>query len=250
MKKLEGKVAVVTGGSSGIGLATAELFVEEGSYVFITGRRKKELDAAVTRIGRNVAAIQGDVANLADLDLLYARVAKEKNHIDILFANAGISNEGAPLGMITPQQCDTTFKINVRGLLFSVQKALPLMREGGSIVLNASVSSVEALPNSVVYSATKAALRSFARTLTVELKGRKLRVNAISPGFTETPIFETLGLPTESLPRLKARMVPIVSLGRFADPEEIAKAVLFLASSDSSYVTGIDLFVDGGAAQV
>jgi len=251
MSKLTGKVAVITGGSSGIGLATAEQFVAEGAYVYITGRRQKELDAAVKQIGRNVTGVQGDVSNLADLDRLYAQIAKEKNHIDILFANAGIM-WAAPLDKITEEQFDLTFDINVRGLFFSVQKALPVMRDGGSIVLVASAETTKAQPSQVVYSATKAAVRSFARTMTLELKDRKIRVNAISPGSTETSIFhtETFNRPPEEINGLREMAKVMVPLGRFAHAEEIAKAALFLASDDSSYITGIELFVDGGAAQV
>jgi NAD(P)-dependent dehydrogenase (short-subunit alcohol dehydrogenase family) len=251
MNKLAGKVAVITGGSSGIGLATAELFVAEGAYVYITGRRQKELDAAVKQIGRNVTGVQGDVSNLADLDRLYAQIAKEKNHIDILFANAGILWT-APLDKITEEQFDLSFNINVRGLFFSVQKALPIMRDGGSIVLDASAATTKAIPDHVVYSATKAAIRSFARTMTLELKDRKIRVNTISPGFTETSISQTAtnNRSPEEMNGLRELAKVIVPLGRFARAEETAKAVLFLASDDSSYITGIELFVDGGAAQV
>jgi NAD(P)-dependent dehydrogenase (short-subunit alcohol dehydrogenase family) len=251
MSKLAGKVAVITGGSSGIGLATAEKFVAEGAYVYITGRRQAELDSAVERIGRNVTGVQGDVSNLADLDRLYAQITKEKGHIDILFANAGIAWH-APLNKVTEEQFDLTFNINVRGLFFSVQKALPIMRNGGSIVLDASAATAKALPNHVVYTATKAAVRSFASTMTLELKDRKIRVNAISPGLTETSIFhtETNNYSPEQMDGLKAFAQAIVPLGRFARPEETANAVLFLASDDSSYITGIELFVDGGAVQI
>jgi NAD(P)-dependent dehydrogenase (short-subunit alcohol dehydrogenase family) len=251
MGRLKDKVAVVTGGSLGIGFAAAEQFVAEGAYVYITGRRHKELDAAVARIGRNVTGVQGNVTNLADLDRLYAQIAKEKGHIDILFANAGITWP-APLDKITEEQFDLTFDVNVRGLFFSVQKALPLIRDGGSIVLDASAATIKVLPGHVVYSATKAAVRSFARTMTVELKDRKIRVNTISPGFTETSIFdsETNKLSPEEKDAVKALAKTLVPLGRFAQAEEIAKAVLFLASDDSSYITGVELFVDGGGAQV
>jgi NAD(P)-dependent dehydrogenase (short-subunit alcohol dehydrogenase family) len=226
-------------------------FVDEGAYVYITGRRQKELDDAVRKIGRNVTAVQGDVSNLADLDRLYAQIAKEKSHIDILFANAGIVWP-APLGKVTEEQFDLTFNINVRGLFFSVQKALPIMRDGGSIVLDASAATAKALPNHVVYTATKAAIRSFARTMTSELKDRKIRVNAISPGFTETSISQTKtnNRSPEEMSELRALAQVMVPLGRFARAEEIAKAVLFLASDDSSYITGIELFADGGATQV
>jgi NAD(P)-dependent dehydrogenase (short-subunit alcohol dehydrogenase family) len=251
MKRLEDKVAVITGGSSGIGLATAQRFVEEGAYVFITGRRQGELDAAVRQNGKNVTGVQGDVSNLEDLDRLYATVKEKKGHIDILFANAGIG-EFAPLGEISEAQFDKTFGVNVKGLLFSVQKALPLFQDGGggSIILNASVASSMGLDTSTVYSATKAAVRSFARTWTVDLKQRKIRVNAISPGPIDTPIFSTAIGDEEQIEQTKTSLVTSVPMGRMGRPDEVAKAVLFLASDDSSYVTGIELFVDGGMAQI
>jgi NAD(P)-dependent dehydrogenase (short-subunit alcohol dehydrogenase family) len=250
MSKLTGKIAVITGGSSGIGLATAEQFVAEGAYVYITGRRRKELDAAVAQIGRNVTGVQGDVANLEDIDRLYAQIAQEKGRIDILFANAGIASQNALMGQITELQFDLTFGINVRGLLFSVQKALPLMPDGASIIMNGSAASIKALPTQTVYSATKAAVRSFARTWTSELRERKIRVNTVSPGYTDTPIFETMGWPKEQVDAIVASILPLIPVGRFGRPQEIAKTVLFLASDDSSYITGVELFVDGGAAQV
>jgi NAD(P)-dependent dehydrogenase (short-subunit alcohol dehydrogenase family) len=251
MKRLEGKVAVITGGSSGIGLATAQRFVEEGAYVFITGRRQGELDAAVRQNGKNVTGVQGDVSNLEDLDRLYATVKEKKGHIDILFANAGIG-EFAPLGEISEAHFDKVFGVNVKGLLFSVQKALPLFQDGagGSIILNASVASSMGLDTSTVYSATKAAVRSFARTWTVDLKQRKIRVNAISPGPIDTPIFSTAIGDEEQIEQTKTSLVTSVPMGRMGRPDEVAKAVLFLASDDSSYVTGIELFVDGGMAQI
>jgi NAD(P)-dependent dehydrogenase (short-subunit alcohol dehydrogenase family) len=253
MKKLEGKVAVITGGNSGIGLATAQRFAsEEGAYVFITGRRQSEVDAAVKQIGKNnnnVTGVQGDVSNLADLDRLYATVKEQKGHIDILFANAGVG-ELVPLGAITEAHFDKTFGINVKGLLFTVQKALPLIQEGGSIILNASINASKGLETSSVYSATKAAIRSFARTWTVELKHRKIRVNAISPGPIDTPGFNGLAQSEEQLDQLKTSFVSAVPLGRMGSPDEVAKAASFLASDDSSYVTGIELFVDGGVAQI
>jgi NAD(P)-dependent dehydrogenase (short-subunit alcohol dehydrogenase family) len=251
MKKLEGKVAVITGGSSGIGLATAQRFVsEEGAYVFITGRRQSELDAAVKQIGKNnVTGVQGDVSNLADLDRLYATVKEQKGRIDILFANAGVG-EFAPLGEISETHFDKTFGINVKGLLFTVQKALPLFQDGGSIILNASIASSKGFETSTVYSATKAAIRSFARTWTVDLKHRKIRVNAISPGPIDTPIFSSVIQNEEEIEQIKASLVASVPMGRMGSPDEVAKAVSFLASDDSSYVTGIELFVDGGMAQI
>jgi NAD(P)-dependent dehydrogenase (short-subunit alcohol dehydrogenase family) len=248
--KLEGKIAVITGGSSGIGLATAEQFVTEGAYVYITGRRQKELDAAVARIGRNVTGVQGDIANLDDLDRLYVQIEKEKGRVDVVFANAGIGGGMAPFGSITEEMFDSTFNVNVRGLLFSVQKALPLMHEGGSIILNASIVSNMGLATVSVYSATKAAVRSFARSWTTDLKDRKIRVNVLSPGYTETSFLESLSLPKEQLEAIKASITPTIPLGRWGQPEETAKAAVFLASDDSSYVAGIELFVDGGVVAV
>jgi NAD(P)-dependent dehydrogenase (short-subunit alcohol dehydrogenase family) len=249
MKKLEGKVAVITGGNSGIGLATAQRFVEEGAYVFITGRRQSELDAAVKQIGKdNVTGVQGDVSNLADLDRLYATVKQQKGRIDVLFANAGVG-EFVPLGEITEDHFDKTFNINVKGLLFTVQKALPLFQDGGSIILNASIASSKGFEANSVYSATKAAVRSFARTWTVDLKHRKIRVNTISPGPIDTPMFSSLG-SGEQVEQLKTSVLSMVPLGRMGSSDEVANVVLFLASDDSSYVTGIEQFVDGGMAQI
>jgi NAD(P)-dependent dehydrogenase (short-subunit alcohol dehydrogenase family) len=241
-KKLQGKVAVITGGTSGIGLATAKLFVKEGAYVFITGRRQKELDEAVKAIGSNATGVQGDVARLADLDRLYEAV-KTKGRIDIVFANAGAA-EFAPLGKITEEHFDKLFGTNVKGTLFTVQKALPLMNDGGSIILNGSVASVKGTPAFGVYGATKAALRSFVRTWTSDLKDRHIRSNVVSPGPTDTPIVDWQ--PEDAV----ARIVSTIPMGRMGDPDEIAKAVLFLASDDSSFVTGIELFVDGGRGQI
>jgi NAD(P)-dependent dehydrogenase (short-subunit alcohol dehydrogenase family) len=249
MAKLAGKVAVITGGNSGMGLATAELFAKEGARVFITGRRQAELERAVKRIGHGAVGVQGDVAKFADLDRLYARVKEEAGHLDIVFANAGVGSQ-APLGEITEEEFDRTFGINVKGLLFTVQKALPLLRPGGSIILNASIASITGIAAFSVYSATKAAVRSFARCWTADLKDRKIRVNALSPGPIDTPIFETLGASEEEVKQYKATFVASVPLGRIGTSDEIAKAALFLASDDSSFVTGIELFVDGGMAQV
>jgi NAD(P)-dependent dehydrogenase (short-subunit alcohol dehydrogenase family) len=246
---LTGKVAVVTGGSSGIGLAAAQAFASEGAKVFITGRRQAELDEAVKQIGKNAVGVQGDVSKLADLDRLYAEIKSQGANIDILFANAG-GGEFAPLGSITEEHFDKTFSINVKGLLFSVQKALPLFNDGGSIILNASVAGSKGIGAFSVYSATKAAVRSFARTWTVDLKPRGIRVNAISPGPIDTPILNNLALGKEETEQLKANLISGVPLGRMGQSEEIAKAALFLASEDSSFVTGIELFVDGGLAQV
>lgn len=248
--KLDGKVAVITGGSSGLGLATARRFVEEGAFVFITGRRQKELDEAVRSIGRNIVAVQADVAILADIRRLYATVREEKSKIDIVFANAG-TGAFASLGQITEEHFDRQFDINVKGLLFTVQEALPLLQDGGAVVLNASIVSVTGSAAMSVYSASKAAVRSFARTWSVDLKDRRIRVNAISPGIIPTPGYNTsLGMSAEQVEQYVASAVPFIPLGRAGTPDEIAKAVVFLASDDSSYVTGIELFVDGGMTQV
>jgi len=249
MKKLEGKVAVITGGSSGIGLATAQRFVAEGAYVYITGRRQSELDTAVRQIGRNVTAVQGDVSNLADLDRLYATVQQQHDHIDVVFANAGLI-EPALLGEISEATFDKLFAVNVKGLLFTVQKALPFLREGSSIILTASSTTRKVQAAISVYAASKAAIRSFARTWTLDLQGRNIRVNAISPGPTRTPGVTGLARTEEEWQQLSAAVAATVPLGRMADPDEIAKAVVFLASDESSYVNGIELFVDGGQAQI
>jgi NAD(P)-dependent dehydrogenase (short-subunit alcohol dehydrogenase family) len=243
MGKLTGKIAVITGGSSGIGLATAQRFIAEGAYVFITGRRQAELDAAVERVGRNVRGVQGDVAKLADLDRLYETVRTEKGRLDVVFANAG-GGELAPLGSITEEHFDKTFNVNVKGTLFTVQKALPLLTDGGSIILTGSIAGVKGFSGFGVYSATKAAIRSFARSWTSDLKDRHIRANVISPGTIDTPILAPL--PKEAI----AQILSTVPMGRMGEPDEIAKAAVFLASDDSSYVTGIELFVDGGAAQI
>ncbi len=247
--KLEGKVALITGGNSGIGLATAKQFVNEGAYVFITGRREAELAAAKKQIGKNVTAIQGDVSNLDDLDRLFAQIRKEKGNIDIVFANAGVARY-APLGAITEDFFDSIFDINVKGVLFTVQKSLPLLRDGGSIILNASIVGSKGLSSNSVYSATKAAVRSFARTWTTDLKDRRIRVNAVSPGPIDTPGLSELLASSETGEQRKKMISTTVPLGRFGRPEEIAKAVVFLASDDASYITGVELFVDGGFAQV
>jgi NAD(P)-dependent dehydrogenase (short-subunit alcohol dehydrogenase family) len=248
-RKLEGKVAVVTGGSTGIGLATAKRFVEEGAFVFITGRRQEELDAAVKEIGRNVAAVRGDVADLADLDRLYATVKERKGRVDVVFANAGAA-EFVPLAQVTEAHFDKYFGTNVKGLLFTVQKALPLMPDGGAVILNASVVASKGFPATSVYSATKAAVRSFARTWTTDLKDRKIRVNAVSPGPIQTPALDALGKTEEERRQFKDGTRANVPMGRIGDPDEIARAVVFLASDDASFVTGTELFVDGGIAQV
>jgi len=249
MAKLDGKIALITGGTSGIGLATAKQFVNEGAYVYITGRRAQELAAAVKEIDRNVTGVQGDMSNLADLDRLFAQVEREKGRLDVVFANAGIA-QYTPLGKITEEHYDSIFDVNVKGLLFTVQKALPLMPDGGSIILNASIVASKGLPANSVYSATKAAVRSFARTWTTDLKDRHIRVNAVSPGPILTPglhdLMDSTGAGEQRLKMLSST----VPLGRLGAPSEIAKAVVFLASDDSSYITGTELFVDGGMAQV
>ena len=249
MGRLEGKIALVTGGNSGIGLATAKQFVNEGAYVFITGRREPELARAVKEIGRNVTAVQGDVSDLGDLDRLFAQIRREKGKLDVVFANAGVAKYAA-LGTITEEFFDSIFDINVKGVLFTVQKALPLLSDGASIILNASVVGSKGFASNSVYSATKAAVRSLARTLTTDLKDRRIRVNAVSPGATDTPgLNELLGSSETGQQRLKM-VSNTVPLGRLGRPDEIAKAVVFLASDDSSYITGAELFVDGGFAQV
>lgn len=249
MNKLEGKIAVITGGNSGIGLATAKRFVGEGAYVFITGRRQTELNIAINDIGKNVTDVQGDVSNFADLDRLYSIVKQQKGHIDILFANAGLG-EFATLGEISEAHFDKTFSVNVKGLLFTVQKAIPLFKDGGSIVLNSSIAASKGVEGFSVYSASKAAVRSFARTWTIDLRHHKIRVNAISPGPIDTQAFSDLMQNEQQSRQLKKDLVSNVPLRRMGTPDEVAKVVTFLASDESSYVTGIELFVDGGAAQI
>ena len=244
MGKLEGKVAVITGGSDGMALASAKLFVEEGAYVFITGRKQDTLDKAVKAIGRNVTGVQGDAANLDDLDRLFDIVKREKGKIDVLFASAGIG-EPVPLGEITEQHFDKTFDLNVRGTLFTVQKALPLFNDGGSIFMTGSNAAAKGFPGFSVYAASKAALRSFARTWLNELKGRNIRVNVLVPGQVATPILEQVF--DEETKRQFESLIPRGKMGR---PEEIATVALFLASDDSSYVNGVELFVDGGTSAI
>ena len=249
MSKLEGKIALITGGNSGIGLATAKRFVNEGAYVFITGRRNAQLTAAVKEVGKNVTGVQGDASNLGDLDRLFAQVKREKSKLDIVFANAGIATF-APLGTITEEHYNSIFNINVKGLLFTVQKALPLMPDGASIILNASVAASKGLGANSVYSATKAAVRSFARVWTTDLRDRRIRVNAVSPGAINTAGLSEPLASAEAAGQRKIMISDETPLGRFGTPDEIAKAVVFLASDDSSYITGTELFVDGGFAQV
>jgi NAD(P)-dependent dehydrogenase (short-subunit alcohol dehydrogenase family) len=243
--KLEGKIALVTGGSSGIGLATAQLFVKEGAYVYITGRREAELDKAVKTIGTQVKAIRADVSKLADLDRLFAQIKQEKGRLDVVFANAGQASF-VPLGSISEELYEQTFNTNVKGVLFTVQKALPLIPDGGSIILNGSVVGQKGFAASSVYSATKAAVRSFARTWTTDLKDRGIRVNVVSPGPIDTPLLnETFSNPDD-----KKALASTVVMGRLGRPDELAKPVVFLASDDASFITGAELYVDGGAAQV
>lgn len=245
--KLDNKIALVTGGSAGLGLAAAKEFVKEGAYVFISGRRQAELDAAVAEIGKNVTAVQGSVADLNDLDRLVRTIKECKGRLDVIFANAGGGNF-VTIEEITEEHYDTTFDINVKGVAFTVQKALPLLVDGGSIILNSSIQSWRGTPAFSIYAATKAALRSFARSWTVDLKHRRIRVNVVSPGYIPTPAHERLGITGQAA--AAAAAVAQIPLGRVGTAEEVAKAVLFLACDDSSYITGIDLAVDGGLGQI
>ncbi|MEI9978587.1 MAG: SDR family oxidoreductase [Edaphobacter sp.] len=249
MGKLDGKIALVTGGNSGIGLATAKLFIAEGAHVYITGRRQEKLDSAVKQLGPNATGVQGDVASLADLDRLFDQIKREHGKLNIVFANAGAA-ELVPLEQVNEAHFDRMFDGNVKGLVFTVQKSLPLLPNGATIVLNASVVGSKGLPANSVYSATKAAIRSFARTWTTDLKERHIRVNAVSPGPIDTEGLNDLLGDSDQGKARKAGFGQMVPLGRVGRPEEIAKAVLFLASEDSSYVTGAELFVDGGMGQV
>lgn len=247
--KLEGKIALVTGGSSGIGFATAKQFAQEGAFVYITGRRQAELDAAVKTIGIQTKGVRADVTKLSDLDALYAQIQQEKDRLDVLFVNAG-SGTMVPLGAITEQHFDDTFNVNVKAVLFTVQKALPLIPDGGAIVLNASATSIMGGAAFSVYSATKAAVRSFARGWTTDLKDRKIRVNVVSPGPIDTPGLSGLAETEEQKKGMYGHLASMVPLGRVGKPEEVAKAAVFLASDDASYIAGVELFVDGGATQV
>ena len=248
-KRFAGRIAVITGASTGMGLATAKRFIAEGmDHVFITGRRGDVLDAAVAEIGQNVTAVQGDVSNSADLDRLYGIVRKLNRKIDVIFANAGVAHL-ARFDTVEEKFFDLHFNVNVKGTFFTVQKALPLLNDGASIVLNGSIASIKGFPELSVYSATKAAIRSFARTWANELRERRIRVNVLSPGNIDTPIFDTWQ-QGDALARLKEELAGNVPLGRLGDSDEIAKAVSFLASDEASYVNGIELFVDGGVAQI
>ena len=250
MKRLQDKVALITGASEGIGFATAKLFVAEGAKVYITGRRQEKLDAAVKALGDGAVGIQGDIASLSDLDRLYAQIGREQKRLDIVFANAGISGV-APMGEIDEDHYERIFGANVKGTLFTVQKALPLMKSGGVVLICGSGSGSKGFPNQTVYNATKAALRSFARSWTTDLKGRGIRVNVVSPGITDTPAMQRfLDAKTPASEALVANVSHLVPLGRFAHADEIAKAALFLASDESSYVAGVELFVDGGLVSV
>lgn len=242
--KLPGKVALVTGASAGIGLGIAKRFAQEGGHVFITGRRQSELDKAIASIGSNAAAIQGDTANLADLDRIYATVGAQAGRIDVLAVSAGVYEFGT-FGEITEEHFDRTFNTNVRGLLFAVQKALPLMSRGSSVILIGSMVSIKGFASCSVYNASKAAVRSFARTWIVDLKERDIRINVLSPGYTDTP-----GLSHFMTDEEKASAVASVPLGRLGTPDDLGKAAVFLACDDSAYITGVELFVDGGAVQI
>jgi NAD(P)-dependent dehydrogenase (short-subunit alcohol dehydrogenase family) len=249
-KKLQGKIALVTGGTSGIGLATAERFVaEEAEHVYITGRRPEELNAATRKLGKNVTGVRGDVSKLADLDALFAKIKQQHGRLDVIFANAG-AGEFLALKDATEAHFDKWFGVNVKGLLFTVQRALPLLPDGAAIVFNGSIAGIKGMPLFGVYNATKAAVRSLARTWAVELKDRKIRVNVVSPGPISTPAIDSLAGDKEAGDKFKAEMATQVPLGRVGEPDEIAKAVVFLASDDASFVNAAELFVDGGMAQV
>ncbi len=249
MKRLDGKVAVVTGGNSGIGLATAKRLQEEGARVAISGRSKKTLDEAVKTIGNGVVAVQADVAKLGEVDKLYAEVSQKLGKIDVLFVNAGVA-KFAPLAETSESVYDEQFDINVKGAYFTIQKALPLLNDGASIILNTSVADSKGNPGTSAYSATKAALRSLARTAAAELVGRGIRVNAVAPGPIVTPIFEKTGLSKEAIDEFAKGIIARVPMKRFGQPEEVAATVAFLASQDASYITGVEINVDGGLGQI
>lgn len=249
MGALEGKVAVITGGNSGIGLATAQRFVQEGAYVFITGRRQAELDKAVALIGRNVTAVQGDITKLQDLDGMAAAVKAEKGIVDIIVSNAGLT-EQASIDSLTEEHFDKTFNLMAKAPVFLVQKLLPLMTGGGSIILVGSAMHLMGIPGHTTYAATKAALRSYARTWAAEFKGRNIRVNTLSPGVTDTPILDSQATTSEARESLVNMYLSMIPIGRLARAEEIANAAVFLGSDQSSYLTGSDLMADGGIGQV
>jgi NAD(P)-dependent dehydrogenase (short-subunit alcohol dehydrogenase family) len=249
MARLEGKVAVVTGGNSGIGLATAKRFQEEGAKVAISGRSRKTLDEAVRAIGNGVLAVQADVAKFADIDKLYAEVSQKLGKIDVLFVNAGVAKFAA-LAETSESTYDENFDINIKGAYFTIQKALPLLNDGASIILNTSAADSTGTAGASAYSATKAALRSLARTAAAELAGRGIRVNTVAPGPIVTPLFGRTGLPKEAVDEFAKEMVANVPMKRFGQPEEVAGAVVFLASQDSSYITGVEINVDGGLGQI
>jgi NAD(P)-dependent dehydrogenase (short-subunit alcohol dehydrogenase family) len=247
--KLEGAIALVTGGSSGIGLATARSFIEEGATVIITGRRQSALDSAVDMLGASAIGIRSDISLLGDIDRVFEVINDSYGRLDILFANAGVG-EFVPIEAVTEEHFDKTFGVNAKGTFFTVQKALPLMPDGSSIILNGSIAASKGFPSFSVYGASKAAIRSYARTWIVELRGRGIRVNVISPGTVPTPGYDTLGLSVEDMEEFIASQNATIPLGRVGRTDEIAKAVLFLASDDSSYVNGVEFFADGGLAQI
>ncbi len=249
MAKLNGKIALITGGNSGIGLATAQEFIKQGAKVIITGRRQEELDKALEQLGPNAHAVRGDVSNLNDLDALYTDIRQKYGHLDIIFANAGVA-KFTDLATADEAHFDQHFNINVKGLFFTVQKALPILKDGASIIMNASAVNAKGFANFSVYSATKAAVRSFARSWANDLKERNIRINVVSPGPIETPLFDKFGMSEQEKEATGQAFAGLAPLGRFGAPSEIATAVSFLASDESSYVTGIDLPVDGGIAQV